>query len=260
MSGTINVQQDGYIATITIDNVAKRNAMSQAMWIAMGDALEQLSRESHLRCIVVRGAGDAAFGSGADIDEFAAIRADKEQAIAFARHGHRAMHAARDCPIPTLAAIRGICVGGGMELAAFCDIRLCSDDSRFGVPIARLGATLAYPELDGLMRLVGPTTALELLLEGRIIDAHEAFAKGVVNRVVPRDRFDTEVQKAVDRIVAGAPLSARWHKKFIERLRSGGAPLTEAELAEGYACYDTEDYKIGYQSFIAKQAPSFLGK
>ena len=212
-----------------------------------------------LRCIVLRGAGEAAFGSGADIDEFAAIRADNAQAIAFAKHGHRAMHAVRDCPIPTLAAIRGACVGGGMELAAFCDMRVCSDDSRFAVPIARLGATLAYPELEGLMRLVGPTTALELLLEGRVIDAQEAYAKGIVNRVFPTERFEDEVRKTVDRIVSGAPLAARWHKKFVERLRGGGA-LSETDLAEGYACFDTEDYKIGYQAFLAKETPSFKGR
>ena len=259
MSGQIRVTREAYAATVTIDNIAKRNAMSQAMWIAMGDAITELSADQDLRCIVIRGAGEAAFGSGADIDEFEAIRATKEQAIAFARHGHRAMHAVRDCPIPILAAIRGACVGGGMELAAFCDMRLCSEDSRFGVPIARLGATLAYAELEGLMRLAGPATALELVLEGRVIDAREAYAKGIVNRVVAAAAFEQELEKTVARIVAGAPLAARWHKKFVSRLRSG-QPLLPEEEAEGYACFDTEDFRIGYQSFLAKTAPAFTGK
>ncbi|WP_182111151.1 enoyl-CoA hydratase/isomerase family protein, partial [Comamonas testosteroni] len=131
MSGKITVARAGPVATITIDNEAKRNALSQAMWIDMGDAMEALAREADLRCIVLRGAGTQAFGSGADIEEFEAIRASREQAIAFARHGHRAMSAVRDCPVPTIAAIRGVCVGGGLELAAGCDLRIASDDARF---------------------------------------------------------------------------------------------------------------------------------
>lgn len=259
MSGTIHVGRSGNVATVTIDNREKRNAMSQAMWISMGDTILALSADPQLRCIVLRGAGEAAFGSGADIDEFEQIRADKLQAIEFAKHGHRAMHAVRDCPIPTVAAIRGACVGGGMELAAFCDLRICSDDSKFGIPIARLGATLAYAELEGLMRLAGPGTALELLLEGRIIGAQEAYLKGIVNRVVESAGFETELTKTVNRIVEGAPLSARWHKKFVSNLRRA-QPLTEDDLAEGYACFDTEDYQVGYQAFIAKKMPSFTGK
>ncbi|MDB5743706.1 MAG: Enoyl-CoA hydratase/isomerase [Polaromonas sp.] len=259
MSGAIIIRRDGYVATVTIDNEAKRNAMSQAMWMEMGDAILDLSTDMNLRCIVVRGAGDQAFGSGADIDEFESIRADKAQATAFAKHGHRAMHAMRDCPIPTVAAIQGACVGGGLELAAFCDMRLCSEGSRFGIPISRLGGTLAYAELEGLMRLAGPTIALELLLEGRVIDASEALAKGMVNRVIPADRFEDEVRKAVARITAGAPLAARWHKKFIAKLRSG-APLQDTDIAEGFACFDTRDYVIGYQAFLTKQTPQFLGQ
>src|SRR5690606_28826552 len=141
------------------------------------------------------------------------------QATEFAHHVHGAMHRVRDCPVPTLAAIRGICVGGGLELAAVCDLRICSDDSRFGVPVARLGATLAYAELQGLQDLVGPSVALELLLEGRIFGADEALAKGLVGRVLPRADFDAEVEATIARICKGAPLSARWHKKFVRRLR-----------------------------------------
>lgn len=259
MVGSIQVARQGRVATITIDNPAKRNAMSQAMWIAMGDAVLALAGDSALRCIVLRGAGAHAFGSGAEIGEFATLRASREAALAFARHGHRAMHALRDCPIPTLAAIRGACVGGALELAAFCDLRLCSDDSRFGVPIARLGATLAYAELEGLVRLAGPVTATELLLEGRIIGAAEAQAKGLVNRSVAADDFEDEVAATVARICANAPLAARWHKRFIARLRSGVAP-DEADIAEGYACFDTRDYHTGIAAFLAGTEPAFEGK
>ena len=259
MSGSIRVERTGHVATVWIDNVAKRNAMSRAMWIAMAEAVRQLGANPELRCIVIRGAGTEAFGSGADISEFSTLRADKQQAREFALQTHVAFHAVRDCPIPVIAAIRGVCVGGGLELAAFCDMRICTHDSRFGVPIARLGAILAYPELQGLMRLAGPTGALEILLEGRILGAAEAQAKGIVNRVVDGAGFDAEIDATVQRICAGAPLSARWHKKFIARLRSG-EPLSEAELEEGFACFETEDYATGYRSFLAKETPVFVGR
>lgn len=259
MSGTIHVQREGHVATIIIDNPGKKNAMSQAMWIAMGDALESLAREDSLRCLVLRGAGTEAFGSGADIEEFESIRATKAQAIAFARHGHRAMHGVRDFPVPTVAAIRGACVGGGLELAAFCDVRMCDADSRFGVPIARLGAVLAYPELEGLVRVAGEDGALRLLLLGNIIGAEEARALGIVQQIVKDTEFDTALADVVGQILAGAPLSARWHKKFVQRLRQG-TPLDATELEEGYDCFDTEDYHHGFQAFLAKQRPVYQGK
>ena len=259
MSGTIWVERADHVATVWIDNVAKRNALNQAMWIAVGDTFATLGEDTALRCIVLRGVGTEAFGSGADIEEFSTIRADPQQARAFARHTHRAFHAVRDCPVPVLAAIRGACVGGGLELASFCDMRICTPESRFGVPVGRLGAVLAYPELEGLVRLVGPNGALEVLLEGRVVGGAEALAKGMVNRVVPADAFDAEIDAAVQRICAGAPLSARWHKKFIAKLRSG-LPLSPVDLEEGYACFETEDYGIGYRSFLSKEAPQFVGR
>jgi len=258
VNGRIVVQRDGHVATITIDNEAKRNAMTQAMWIEMGDAVLALSRDMPVRCLVLRGKGTQAFGSGADIDEFEKIRSSKEQAIEFGKHGHRAMHALRDCPIPTVAAVRGICVGGGLELAAVCDFRIASTASRFGVPIARLGGVLAYPELEGLLRLAGPQLTLELLLEGRLMDSAEAYEKGLVTRVFPEDGYEAGLQRIVDNIAAGAPLSARWHKKFVARLLQG-SPLSETELNEGYDCFDTDDFKEGYRSFLAKRPPLFKG-
>src|SRR5690606_21042196 len=120
--------------------------------------------------------------------------------VAFARHGHRAMHGLRDFPVPTVAAIWGACVGGGLELAAFCDIRLSADNGRFGVPIARLGAVLAYPELEGLVWVAGPDGALRLLLEGNVVDAQEALSMGLIHRVLPAEHFEKEVDATVKRI------------------------------------------------------------
>ena len=149
MTGAIKVERSAHVATVVIDNVAKRNAMSQAMWIAMGDAVLSLSTETDLRCIVLRGAGDAAFASGADIDEFESIRSTREKAIDFARHGHRAMHAVRDCPVPILAAIRGACVGAGLELAAFCDMRIATPTAALAYPLAAWAARWHTPSSKG---------------------------------------------------------------------------------------------------------------
>lgn len=259
MSGVIRVEHEGAVATVWIDNVAKRNAINLAMWKDVGRVFNGFTSRNDLRCIVIRGAGADAFGSGADIEEFETVRATKQQGIEFGKHVHGAMQAVRDCPVPVLAAIQGICVGGGLELASVCDMRICSEGSRFGVPIARLGATLAYAELEGLFKLAGKSVTLELLLEGRIFDSTEAHAKGLVTRVVGKDQFDAEIFAAVARICAGAPLSARWHKKFIARLMSA-EPLTAADTEEGFACFDTEDFQIGYRTFLAKKPPVFVGR
>lgn len=258
-AGVIRVDYDAQTATVWLDNPGKKNAISLSMWKALGEVFEEFHRNQALRCIVLRGAGDDAFGSGADISEFAMTRANRQQATNFASHVHSVIRLVGECPIPTLAAIRGICVGGGLELAAVCDLRICTDNSRFSVPIARLGATLAYAELQGLQDLVGPSVALELLLEGRTFLAPEALAKGLVGRVVPLAEFDAEVRKTVSRVCKGAPLSARRHKRFVRRL-SEPAPLSAEEIAEGFACFDTEDYQTGYRAFLDKTQPIFIGK
>ncbi len=260
MSGTITLQRDEHVVTLIIDNEAKRNAISQRMWVALADHLQRLTQDASLRCIVLRGAGTQAFGSGADIDEFEELRSTKEKGIAFGKQAHRAMQALRDSAVPTLAAIRGACGGGGLESAACGDRRIASADARFGIPIARLGGVLAYPELEALLGAVGPQVALELLLEGRLLDAREAYAKGLVTRVVPADAWEGEIASSAARIAALAPLSARWHKRFIRRLQAQAEPLSQAEQEEGYACFDTQDFVEGYRAFLDKRSAVFQGK
>lgn len=259
MSGTIHHETSGTVITIWLDNPGKLNAISVAMWEQLAALFQTIHQRDDLRCVVIRGSGSSAFGSGADIDEFESVRSDKTKAVAFGQLAHSVIHAIEACPIPVLAAIQGICVGGGLEVAAVCDLRLCTDNSRFGIPVARLGATLAYQELQGLYRLVGPAVALELLLEGRILDATEAASKGLVTRVVQAAVFEEEVTATVKRLTAGAPLSARWHKKFVRRLGQN-TPLSDTEWDEGFACFDTEDYQIGYRSFLQKTTPQFIGR
>jgi enoyl-CoA hydratase/carnithine racemase len=256
---TILVDRDGPIATVTLNRPSKLNAMTKPMWRLLGDALEELAADDDLRCVVLRGAGGKSFSPGNDISEFETDRSNAEQAKAYGEILHRTLTALKTCRHPTVALIEGICVGGGMEIAALCDLRICGESSRFGVPINRLGLVMAYPEIDGLQRLVGRSTALEILLEGRVFGADEAKAKGLITRVVPDDKVEEEAYAAAGRIADGAPLVARWHKKFLDRLEDP-APLSEAELDEGYACYDTEDFSIGYQSFLAKTKPGFKGR
>jgi enoyl-CoA hydratase/carnithine racemase len=139
-----------------------------------------------------------------------------------------------------------------------CDLRVAGVSSRFGIPVARLGLTMAYGELMGLLALVGRAAALEILLEGRVFDAGEAHRKGLVNRVVPDEAVEEEAYAAARRIAAGAPLVNRWHKQFIERL-AVRAQLEAEEWDEGFACFDTADYREGVAAFLEKRAPHFKG-
>ncbi len=256
---TIVVQRDGAIATLVLNRPEKLNALTKGMWRRLGTALAELSADDSLRCIVLRGAGGRAFSPGNDISEFEAERSNPEQAKTYGDILHRTLGNLQDCRHPTVALIEGVCVGGGLEIAALCDIRICGRSSRFGVPINRLGLVMAYPEIDGLRRLVGPAVALEILLEGRVFGAEEAREKGLVNRVVPDDKAEAEGFETARRIAAGAPLVARWHKRFLRRLEDP-APLSEVELDEGYDCYGTEDFQIGYRAFLEKRTPEFKGR
>lgn len=258
MSDLIRLERDQHIATVELNRPEKLNALTRSMWSGLGDAIESLSGESDIRCIVLRGAGDKAFSPGNDIGEFETERSNTDQAREYGNTMNRTLHAFQNCPIPLLASIGGICVGGGLEIATLCDIRICSRSSRFGIPIKRLGLVMSLPELRGLVHLVGQATALEILLEGRIFSADEAFAKGLVNRVVDDAELVIETAETAQRIAEGAPLVARWHKKFAARL-TDPAPLSAAEIEEGYACYGTEDFRIGYRSFLNKTKPAFVG-
>jgi enoyl-CoA hydratase/carnithine racemase len=259
MNDHILVLRDGGVATVVLNRPEKLNAMTKAMWQRLGEVLRELPADPQLRCIVLRGAGQKAFSPGNDIGEFATERSDFAQGKAYGQVLHAALSALGECPMPTVALIHGICVGGGLEMAALCDIRICGESSRFGVPINKLGLVMAHAEIGALLRLVGRATALEILLEGRVFGALEARQKRLVHRVVADDQVEAEAYATARRIADGAPLVARWHKQFLRRLEQGG-PLTEAELDEGFRCYDTEDFRIGYRAFLAKQKPEFQGR
>jgi enoyl-CoA hydratase/carnithine racemase len=259
MNEHILVERDGAIATVILNRPEKLNALTRPMWKRLGEVFGELSADNGLRCIVIRGAGTKAFAPGNDISEFATERSNVEQARAYGEDMRRTIEAISNCRHPVVAQIHGICVGGGLEIAGLADIRICGASSRFGVPINKLGLVMAYAEIGSLIALAGEANAMEILLEGRVFDADEALAKGLVTRVVPDDLVEREAREAAQRIADGAPLVARWHKKFARRLRDG-KPLTPAEYDEGFACFGTEDFQIGYKAFLAKQKPGFKGK
>ena len=255
----ILVSRDGGIATVALNNPERLNALNRAMWARLGEAMRELSADEALRCVVLRGSGEKAFAAGADIAEFAKERADARQAKPYGDLIHETMQAVARCRHPTVALIRGACVGGGLEIAAMCDLRIAGQSSRFGIPVNKLGLTMAYGELTGLLALVGKSVTLEILLEARVFDADEAYHKRLVNRVVPDDKVEEETYATARRIADGAPLVNRWHKQFIERL-TVGARIDPKEWDEGFACFDTADYKEGVAAFLGKRKPDFKGR
>jgi len=254
-------KRDGAIATVTLSNPPKLNAITVAMWRELARVVDSLSADDDLRCVVLRGAGNDAFAAGADIAEFVTARADAAQGRVYHRQYVRgALQAVEKCRHPTVAMIHGACAGGGLEIACMCDLRIAGESGRFGVPINRLGFPIAYDELAALLPLTGRAVALEILVEGRMWRAQEALQKGLLTRVVADARLEEEAYATAHRIAEGAPLVNRWHKRFVQRLASRPAPLTDAEIAENFAYFGTEDYRIGMRAFVEKRKPRFEGR
>jgi len=255
---TIQLQHDGTIAMVTLSNPGKLNAINVAMWERLNATFAALSLNQDLRCVIVRGAG-ANFAAGADIEEFPFIRSTIEQGV----HYHRqiiapALQAIAECIHPTIAAIEGACVGGGLEIACACDLRIAAPTARFGIPINRLGFPLAPGELQALLQLIGKARTLEILLEGRVFDAAEAKDKGLLQRIA--DDVHGAARESAQRIAAGAPLAARMNKKLVRRFVPTIAPLNQQELDTAFSFLATHDYREGVHSFLENREPVFTGK
>lgn len=263
MSGLILTERHDKVAIVLLNRPERLNAMNLAMWEALAETLTALNADESLRCLVLRGAASAegrvAFGAGADIAEFAERRASAAQAEAYAAVMERASEVLRDSPHPTVAQIQGPCVGGGLELALQCDLRLAGTSARFGIPIGRIGHGLPLSALRPLVELCGRSTALELLLEGRLYGAEEALAKGLVNRVVPDEEIEAEALATARRIAEGAPLAHRFHRAFTRRALDP-RPFTQEEWRAPFALCDSADYAEGIRAFLAKEKPRFDGQ
>lgn len=260
MTPAILCQPDGAIATVTLFNPEKLNAINAAMWRQLKRVMDELSAVDALRCVVIRGEG-ANFAAGGDIEEFLTERATLAQAQRY--HGEwvaTALGAIVECRHPTVAAIQGACVGGGLEIAAQCDLRIAGESARFGAPIMKLGFSMAPAELAGVLALAGPATALEILLEGRLLGAAEALGKGLVTRVVADAEVMNEAMATARRIAAGAPLVARAHKQLVRRLTAAAGVLTAEQARAGFDYLDSADYAEGMAAFLAKRPPSFRGE
>lgn len=259
MTDSILLDHDGTVATVTINSPEKRNALDSAAWTRIGDIFTELSNDTGLRCVVVTGAGDKAFGSGNDISEFDTLRANAEQVLPYNDNAMRTVHAVENSLHPTVARIRGFCMGGGLEIALCCDIRVAAEDSKFGLPVKNMGIYLDPALVDLLVRAVGRATALEMVLEGRILSADEALSRGIITRVVPTSELDAEIDATVERILAGAPLAQRYNRMAIRNVEPA-APVTDEIRVRAASYADSEDYNNAWTSFIAKKKPEFKGR
>lgn|SRR5690606_8491577 len=257
--GRILLELEGPIALVTLSHPGRLNAITVSMWQELARTFTELSADETLRCVVVRGEGDN-FAAGADISEFPKYRADIDGVI----HYHTrilapALKAIANCMHPVLAEIQGVCVGGGLEIASQCDLRIAAHDSRYGVPINRLGFPMAPDEMRGLLALAGRAVTLEILLEGRVFGAEEAKAKGLLTRILPADKVHEEVMATARRLSRGAPLAARINKQTAARLCPNPEPLTEAELKEFFRYAQSRDHREGVRAFLAGSEPVFTG-
>lgn len=256
---SIDLSHDGDgVATVLMNRPQKRNAFTLDMYREFGRVMRELEADDAVRCVVLRGAGGA-FCAGSDIGGFADERDGAAQAAEYAAFTLSMTGALKNLRHPSVACIEGVCVGGGLELAAMCDIRVAGRGSRYGIPVNRIGLTVDHQELVELMDLIGAARTLEILLEGHIFGAEEALSKGLLSRVVDDERVVEHAYATALRIAAAAPLVNRWHKRFVAQLRQGCA-LSPAERAEAYACFATEDYRRGREAFARKQVPEFIGR
>ncbi|HEY9572186.1 MAG TPA: enoyl-CoA hydratase-related protein [Pusillimonas sp.] len=258
-TGRVLLDCDGPIAFVTLSHPGRLNAISVSMWRELRRIFTELGANADLRCVVLRGEGGN-FAAGADIREFPRERADRDGVLNYHLQVIApALHAIADCMHPVLAQIEGVCVGGGLEIASQCDLRIAGESSRFGVPINKLGFPMAPDEMRGLLALAGRAATLEILLEGRVFAAAEAMTKGLLTRVLPDAEVAGDVLRVARRLAVGAPLAARINKKTAARLCPAPEPLSESELNQFFSYAQSRDHREGINAFLAGQEPVFSG-
>lgn len=257
----IIAKKDGAIGRMTFNNPQRRNAISLEMWQAMPVILDDMAADDAIRVIVVNGAGGKAFASGADISQFEKQRSSKDAIAAYGAAVTKACTALSTVEKPTIAMIEGYCIGGGLLVALCCDLRIVSDDSRFGIPAARLGLGYKFDSVRPLVDLIGPTYAKEILFTARQFDADEARQMGLVNRVLPGAALAGYVEDYAATIAANAPLTLLAVKTTIgEVLKDPDARDLALCQALTDACFDSADYTEGRRAFMEKRKPNFVGR
>lgn len=252
--------QDG-VGRVVFNQPEKRNAMSVNMWAGMGQALDLFAEDETVRCVILEGAGDKAFVSGADISQFEKNRADANAQQDYDRMtsaGRAKLSAFRK---PVIAKIRGFCMGGGLGIAMSTDIRIASDDSQFGIPAAKLGIAYGFDMVRALVDLVGPAHANMILMTGERLDAREAERIGLVNKVVPVAELEATVAKLAATMAANAPLSLTTNKLTVKTVLKDPADRDMGALRTAMAaCFDSADYREGRRAFMEKRKPAFTGR
>ena len=254
-------RKDGAIGWVIFNNPQKRNAMSLEMSEATAAALEDYARDPAIRVVILKGEGDKAFVSGADISQFKERRGTMEQVRASEAISEKTNKAIRECPKPVIAMIRGYCMGGGLGLAVACDLRIATDDSRFGIPAAKLGVGYRFAGVRRLAQLVGPSFTAEIFYTGRQFSSQEALQMGLVNRVLPAGELEKYVLDYAATLSANAPLTIAAVKRCLIEL---GRDPGERDLALCQKmvedCFASADYKEGQAAFMEKRKPVFKGR
>ncbi|HLW46199.1 MAG TPA: enoyl-CoA hydratase [bacterium] len=254
------VRRDGAVVTLTLNRPEKRNAITVAMWEALPGVLAPLEADAAVRVVVVRGAGEEAFASGADISEFERVRNGAATARAYSALVAAAERTLADFPKPTIAMIHGFCVGGGLVIALACDLRWTSTSGRFGITAARLGIVYGPGATRRLASVVGPSHARDLLFSGRLVEAEEARAMGLVNRVCAPDALERETYAYARGLAEQAPLSQRGAKAMLQRLVGEGTMTDRDITAFVERAYESADYREGVRAFQARRPARFEGR
>jgi enoyl-CoA hydratase len=251
---------DGAIAWITADNAARMNALTSAMWANIPRHVAAAEADTNVRVIILRGAGTRAFSAGADISEFETARTG-DAAASYDALNHAAFEALSQCAKPTLAMIHGFCLGGGLGLAACCDLRFADEASTYAIPAAKLGLGYNPRWVRPLLALARPSDIKELLFTGRRFSSSEALAMGLVNRVFATEALETETRALAAAIAANAPLTVKAAKLAIDELTARPENPDTARLdAAVAACFESDDYAEGRRAFLEKRKPAFKGR
>lgn len=261
MGGRIHVEKEGALGWLIFDHPERRNAVSGEMWSAIPDAIAELAGDDAIRVVLMRGAGEQAFVSGADISEFEKSRTGEQAVASYDLDSARATAALLGLDKPLIAMIHGFCVGGGVAISLTADFRYAADDARFAVPAARLGLGYQTGGLQMLRDLVGPAAAKEIFFTAQRYSAAEALDLGLVNGVFPKAGLEAAVRERAAAIAENAPLTIRSVKLQLRELaRSSGERDHEAMQASIRECFESDDYKEGVRAFLEKRRPRFQGR